>query len=242
MDDRADRVGRQNHRNPLLAQQLMHFWLLALAVACSAARPSSGEGKNALARTPGPCAGRLLIRDRADLARISSCRAIRGHLDISGAALNSARSLATIRAVEGSVHIGPTLALVSVDGLSGLTAIEGSLAIDSNLRADGVYLPSLRRLAGDLSITSNTAISGVNAPVLELVGGDLLIAGNPSLVRIDVSQLRSVSGTLDISSNAVLDTVHAPALVRVGSEVILDDNPALSATSIRALRTGLAGQ
>lgn len=177
----------------------------ALAGACGASSPSDSPSP--------PCAGPAVIRDATELAPIASCQELRGDLVLRGGAFEHGAPLA-VETVTGSVRLGPTLALRSIDFLPELREITGSLVIDSNLSCDGVFLLALQRVGGDVQITGNTAISGVNAPRLIEVGGSLTIADNPSLARVDLSALRRITGDLRVTRNVALDDLVLPAAMR----------------------------
>ena len=208
-------------RNPTGRIGVAGLVFLLAAVAC--ASPSGSHP----ASQPALCQGRVEVRSESDLARISSCRAIRGDLRLDGGGLEHARPLAELHRVTGSVQLGPTLALPAIDLLIAVEIVDGNLSIDTNLSAGGVYLPALRRVAGDLVITGNTALAGINAPLVSTIGGDLFIAGNPSLERIDLGGLREIAGSLEIARNTALDDLVMPALAAVGGALRIADNPAL---------------
>ena len=120
----------------------------------------------------------MRLQQSEDWAPWAGCTVLSGGVVVTGAAITRLPA-ASVRAVTGSIHIGPTLALSAVDGFPDLESITGSVTIDSNLTAGGVYLTGLRRVGGDVVIRANTVMTGVSLPALESVAGDLVIAANP---------------------------------------------------------------
>ncbi|MCP5518014.1 MAG: HYR domain-containing protein [Verrucomicrobiales bacterium] len=122
--------------------------------------------------------------------------------------------------------------ITNLDGLSGLTAVGGSLAIrgnDSLTNLDG--LSTLTAVGGDLSLREDPALSSLEGlSSLTAVGGTLEVSGCDVLTNLDgLSRLSSVGGALYISHNAALSNLDGLSrLSFVGSQVIVDFNEVLA--------------
>ena len=95
------------------------------------------------AEIPGRCgppsgSAATLVHGAADLARLSGCAVVRGDILIVGGAMTDLDALASLRRVEGSLRIGPTLRLTSSAGLAALEYVGGSLEVAGNADLAGL--------------------------------------------------------------------------------------------------------
>jgi hypothetical protein len=111
------------------------------------------------------------------------CTSVTGELWISGNDIVNLDGLSGLTSIDGDLEIRFNDALTSLDGLSGLTSIDGGLWI-----------------SGNAALTSLGGLSGLTS-----LGGWLSIQNNPSLASLDgLSGITSVGNFLTISSNAAL--------------------------------------
>ena len=149
----------------------------------------------------------------ADLARVSGCPEIRGDVVIAGG-LRELSELASLRAVRGSLAVGPGLHLASIEGLRALERVGGELRIASNPRLRGVFLPSLGEVGGSLSVEHNLSLETLSLHRVERVGGSLRVRDNASLIRVDLSELESLGGGASLERNGRVRELagHHPAV------------------------------
>jgi len=127
-----------------------------------------------------------------------SCDVINGSLSLSQNGLKFTNiTLPLLKEVTGDLEISANNYLRSINGLTSLTKVAGSLTIRDNKKATQISFPVLTYVGGALSITSNdivTTLSGFNA--LTFVDS-LTIAENNKVLDLDFLNLKSVN-TLDI--------------------------------------------
>ena len=121
--------------------------------------------------------------------------------------------------------------LPNIDGLSGLTSVEGWLKISYNAALTNVDgLSGLTDLGGDLSIFFNPALTNINGlSALTSVGGYLELVHNATLTNMDgFSALTSVGGYLELIFNAALTNVDGfSALTSVGGDLTISEHSVL---------------
>jgi hypothetical protein len=207
---------------------------VALASACGAASDPPVEA-------PGRC-GRTsheptLVSREGDLARLAGCAVVRGDVIIAGGALTDLDALASLRRVEGSLRIGPTLRLASGAGLRSLRFIGGRFEVAGNTDLAGLYLGELATVGSDVEVTDNLALSILSLHRLERVAGNVEVQDNRDLFRIDLSSLRVVGGAVEISNNAALEMVAVADRVTLSGEGLeVADNPRLPRAALEDLR------
>lgn len=181
-----------------------------------------------------PCRGTLRVTSQRDLTGLHACTDFVGTMEVHGSAVTHLSALSQLTVITGSLFIGPTTNLSTIAGLDSLHTITGSLVIDTNMSADGLYLPRLQRVGGDLVITENLAMTGISLPALEVVESNMIIAGNPALTRLILTAFTKVRQDLFIVGNRALEIVQITAPLDIGGFRYVTDNPKLFRSALEA--------
>lgn len=131
--------------------------------------------------------GDLAISDSVtDLSVLNSIVSITGNLNISTTNLTSINGLSSLTSIGGSLYMGSNSQLTNLNGLSSLTSVGGAIYISSNSKL--------------------TDLDGLSS--LESINGALYIDQNNQLT--DISALQNLSGiqTLTINSNQALSVCN----------------------------------
>ncbi len=140
-------------------------------------------------------------------------------------------TLATVRAerlayVGGSIALdsaSPTLFAPELYYFGGSISVTGTdlslpalreaagLSLDS-IPADGLDLPSLRRVDGDLTVQATSLTSLATLGNVEEVAGAMTVADNVALANLGLSNLTIVGGDYSVTNNSILPTCQAEAL------------------------------
>lgn len=142
--------------------------------------------------------------------------------------LEGITSLGALRVSDGSIGAS---ALASLDGLQGLTVVDGDVTIEnySNL-TDLSGLDSLTEVGGSLGVSELYGLESVDGlDALDRVGSDLLLDGNPVLADLEgLGGVQEVGGDLTITDNAGLPTADALSLTEtiptIGGTVTVSGN------------------
>ena len=121
----------------------------------------------------------------------------------------------------------------NLNGLSGLTTVNGNLSIGSNILTDLSGLSGLTFVGEGLTISGNNSLTDIISSSFAALTtvGYLTISDNPLLDNINgFLALTSVNADLYIERNAVLTNVNGlSALASIGGPYLLiDDNPLLT--------------
>jgi hypothetical protein len=126
--------------------------------------------------------------------------------------------------------------LESIDGLMGLTALEGALEVRYSpalTHLDG--LRSLVRVEGDVTLEANPGLASLaGLDGVEAVGGALVIDGL-GISEVGLAGLGSVGGSLQVRNNPELVLLGLPALWSVGGVAAVGSNPSLPACEVSDL-------
>ncbi|HZY83095.1 MAG TPA: FlgD immunoglobulin-like domain containing protein [Cyclobacteriaceae bacterium] len=162
-------------------------------------------------------------------------------LTISGSDITNLDSLYVLRKV-GQLVVQYNPALVDIDGLSNITAIQGTcgwkgLTIEGNNLLENLDgLSSLTIIEGALAVSSNTMLSNLDglSNVSGLVGG-ILIRSNASLTDLSgLNNITTASSHLAITNNpGLLNLEGLNALKAIDGYIDIEYNPQL--TNITAL-------
>jgi len=168
--------------------------------------------------SPKVCEGDRTITSQADYQHLidEQCSEITGSLSIQGGRdLTDISGLASLRKVGESVTISDNLALSSLDGLGGLTTINGALLLRGPFTSlMGLHVTSVRD-GFSLEDSALTSLAGLEQ--LNTVGG-LTLSGNLQLASLEaLANLGSVGSGLELHENAVL-----PALTGLESLTRVD--------------------
>lgn len=124
-----------------------------------------------------------------------------------------AAALAPCAAIEGSLTIGPSMALTSLAGLERITRVGGALNIRGNLVLTGAYFPALVA-AGAIVIEDNRLLETASLHRVRQVAGDVVVRRNRALDRLDLSALDRVGGAVELRDNPRLDLADLPVALR----------------------------
>ncbi|NKB68682.1 MAG: hypothetical protein GKR89_16585 [Candidatus Latescibacteria bacterium] len=194
-----------------------HILLLAGLVAGCGGGPASPPGPTVLNES-------FLIESRADIDRLSqrggAAFTIAGDLQISGQ-LPSLEGLEGLTRVEGSLEIWFNPNLIWLKGLEGLESVGGKL---------GGRAKSAHVVEGLLIFENAALVSLAGLENLAAVGGGLSITGNPSLTGLaDLPRLTGIEGSLDIWFNDNLVSLEGlQRLARVKDFLEVSGNGALA--------------
>jgi hypothetical protein len=113
--------------------------------------------------------GDLLIEDSQGLAQFCDLgHSIEGDLRVVGLEVSSLEALSCLREVSGSLRIESNLKLTVLE-LPQLTSVGSALLVAGNEKLPAVYFEALERVGKSLSIEYNKALSSAMFPVLEEV-------------------------------------------------------------------------
>jgi Receptor L domain len=149
-------------------------------------------------------------------------------------------SAASPTIINGSLHIVNNFTdaqMQSIDVLSDITHIDGSLVIAHTQLSQLPPMPNLRFVGGSITIANNPHLSSTanafaqNAATIE-IGGDIVIRNNPTLNDLTLlSQLpigETLQGRLVIADNAALVSLNPLSeVVDVVGDIVLRNNPLL---------------
>lgn len=166
-------------RNPSLRPSLAEDFRLRFRHAPSAERTRDEIVNNGRCALGQAYPGSVLIERTPDLSWIQDCAVIEGDLMLR---IDRAGRLDVpeVLALHGSLRIGPTYNVQEIH-LSGLSRVDGSLFIDTNLALRTLDVAGLRQVGGDLNFNVNPKLSaclpGQLARALRSFGGHILSAG-----------------------------------------------------------------
>ena len=115
-----------------------------------------------------------------------------------------AKALAPCTAIEGSLTIGPSMALATLAGIERVARVGGALVIQGNLVLSGAYFPALVE-AERILIQDNRSLETASLHRVERVG-DVVVRRNRGLERLDLGALPG--GTVTLEDNPRLDMVE----------------------------------
>ncbi|MCY1040322.1 hypothetical protein OV208_03230 [Corallococcus sp. bb12-1] len=157
--------------------------------------------------------GTYVVVDATDLAALQGVTRVTGNLRFTGETLTQ---------------------LV----LPELSAVQGSLDIESNPRLTHVSLPGLR-FARDVSLNDNavldTAALGDAAGTQVSVDRNLLVSSNPQLASLDGLRALTPRNELGVSDNALLETFTFPYVTSLPGGLTVQRNPKLRTFDLPAL-------
>lgn len=136
--------------------------------------------------------------------------------------------------IDGNVTISGPL-VFTLEGLSGLTAIEGTLRVGAetsiiNFLSDLSGLDKLSRIGGDLEIINNGALESLSGlDRLTSVAGGIHIENNLSLVSLTgLRNLVWTGGSMEIVNNRLLtDLTGLERLSEIKGHLVIAKNPGL---------------
>ena len=142
----------------------------------------------------------------------SGCSVIEGDVEIFGAAgaISNLNGLLGLTKIEGNLDIFLNSNLLTLDGLDNLTEVAGFISLSYSTNLTSISgLKNLVTIGGDLNIV-NTNISDLNGlEKLETVTGDLEIFNNDILSSLSgIESLTSVGGNLYLEQSNLLEDVQ----------------------------------
>ena len=146
----------------------------------------------------------------------STYNGLLGNLTIEGDKITSVEPLSCLCAVGGSVEISHTL-LINLKGLATLTEIDGSLTITDN-PLESVQFRDLTAIGDDIVINNNLSLVETKLPSLIEVGGDFGVH-HAGLDLGGFSALQTVGGDVVISE----PSGEMEALKSVGGSMTFSD-------------------
>ena len=195
---------------------------------------SCASGARPVARAGCP-RGDVLVSGQAHAEALRGCTRIDGDLTVRTGAAIDLDGLAALEDVTGSVVIGPSIGLDTLDDFGRLRAIGGTLRLVANGDITAAFFPALER-AGAVAVDSNLAMTQAMFPALREVAGGLTVRDNGALELIDLTRLARVGATLAVENNRILADIWLGAARADAVQVA--GNPALdSETHGRLLAT-----
>ena len=138
--------------------------------------------------------------------------------------------------VVGALGIsGPDI--VDLDGLSGLTSIGSTFAVEDTVALPAVVLPDLTIIGDDLYLVANTALTHLSLTGVTSVGGlgilsgNVFIFNNDALTTLELPSLTSIHRQIEVSNNETLLSVDLPELATLRT-VRIENNPSLAAVEL----------
>ena len=134
----------------------------------------------------------------------------------------------------GNLTIGPSADIEDLDGLSGVTAINGRLLITHNdILTDISGLGNLSSTGNGLSVHSNGSLTTLPFPALNSIGGVISIINNDQLTDFDLSGVSTHDITnMEVDGNAVLTSGLLPTdVTSIETNLEYFDNPLLTTIS-----------
>lgn len=165
--------------------------------------------------------GTTVVRDQADADRLAGCAVVRGDLVVAGAGEIDLTPLGALVRIEGNLHVGPTLALNSIDGFGALQVVGGHLELVENFSATGAYFGALERVGGSVRVRANPGFDNVALGRLAAVGASVWVVDNPSLARLDIGAVVQVGRDLVVTDNPLLESMPVAESVLVGGTRII---------------------
>ncbi len=134
------------------------------------------------------------------------------------------------KVIEGNVYIINNQ-ITNLDGLLGLTAINGTLYLQHLSQLGTLHgLDSLRYIGMDFWLTNVPTAGLMPLNKLTTVGRNLLIHENSQLANLNgLENLDTIGGSLQLRRNTILENINALAqLSAIGNSIDIDENPALN--------------
>jgi hypothetical protein len=167
-----------------------------------------------------------------DLASISHCSSITGHVHVVNTTLVDLTGLENLLDIGKDLLIEDNASLTSLTGLDNLTEVGDGLFVTNN-----DVLPSLTGLGGLTNVGEGMTING-NLGLLDLSGLDslttvdedvLLFNNNGLLSLAGIESLTLIGGTVFIQNNSVLEDVDGFAgVTSISDDLYFDGNGALT--------------
>ncbi len=140
------------------------------------------------------------------------CSVIEGDVEIFGpaGAISNLNGLLGLTKIEGNLDIFLNSNLLTLDGLDNLTEVGGFISLSYSTNLNSISgLKNLVSIGGDLNIanTNITDLGGLEK--LETITGDLEIFNNDILSSLSgIESLTSVGGSLDLKQSLLLEDVE----------------------------------
>ncbi|HMQ90660.1 MAG TPA: hypothetical protein PKB07_23830, partial [Flavilitoribacter sp.] len=134
------------------------------------------------------------------------------------------------KVIEGDVYIINSQ-ITNLDGLLGLTAINGTLYLQHLSQLGNLHgLDSLRYIGMDFWLTNVPVTDLMPLNKLTAIGGNLRIHENGQLASLNgLENLDSIGGSLQLRSNTNLGNINAlTQLSVIANSIDIDENPALN--------------
>ncbi len=182
-----------------------------------------------------PCRGGTLQSD-ADAAAYASCQSVTGHLRIRQSSLTSLDALSQLRHVSGTLEISDNPELEDLQGLSQLQSV-GALEVRGNPQLEQLLgLESLRQ-AKNVRIEANGIYDTVGLAGLSEVEV-LVVKDNPRLISLRGFKGLQRAQSVEIRNNPRLAAYYGllPQLQQVEERFELRNNVGLSKREVREVR------
>ncbi len=115
-----------------------------------------------------------------------------------------AAALAPCTAIEGSLTIGPSMALTTLTDLARIQRIGGALILRGNLVLTGAYFPALVEV-GRIVIEDNRLLETASLHRVRRAPDGVMVRRNRALERLDLSALERSGGAVELRDNPRLD-------------------------------------
>jgi len=182
-----------------------------------------------------PCIGDFpedFGNDANDLAAISHCSSITGHVHISGTTLVDLTGLENLVDIGKDLLIGDNPSLTSLSGLDNLTEVGDGLFITNNYALPRLTgLGSLTILGEGMTIDGNIGLEDlIGLDSLTTIDEDVLVDDNAGLLSLTGTEtLTSLGGSITIQDNPLLEDLDGFAgLTSVADDVYFKGNAALT--------------
>ncbi|GGB87890.1 T9SS type A sorting domain-containing protein [Dyadobacter sediminis] len=168
-----------------------------------------------------------------------------GNLKISGADITNLDGLSGITEINGYLDISINPLLTNVNGLSGLTKVSGYIEISSNKSLTSLSgLESLTTAGNSIKLANNTVLTSISAlNKLTTIKSFLEISKNDALPSLNgFGALAQVFGYVEISQNPLLTSLSGlGSLQLVGGNLRIAENNVLSSLSSLDSLTNING-
>jgi hypothetical protein len=162
------------------------------------------------------------------------CEYIGGSLIIEDPAITATAALSGLTAIDGDLAIWLTEELTTLEGLESLTSVGGTLYIQNNSALSSVAaLHGLTSIGDSIDLSGNTLLESCEGlEGISSIGGNLEVWWDGVAALNGLESLTSIGGNLIIKSNTALSTLEGlNTLTSIGREVSITHNSNLATLS-----------
>ena len=178
------------------------------------------------------CSEDIFLNTQEAIENFDCGESLAGDLIISGPDITNLDGLLGLTEIEGNLIIEGNLLLTDLDGLSDLTYVGGSIFIEYNAQLQNLNgFSQLTGIGSDLSIYKNAGITQLDGlSELNYIGGNFFVFGNPSLLQMgNFPNLTAIGEALFIGDNSNLQQINGlSTLSSIGDFLLVYQNPRLT--------------